>query len=570
MNYNSKGKESVTYDAIVVGSGISGGFAAMELCKKGYKTLVLERGRMVKHGDYPTANLDPWDLENQNMVTAEERAQHYFKQDRLHWWVREDNKPWINKDDEYPYDEVERFDWIRGHHVGGRSIMWGRHCYRWSDIDFEANLKESIAIDWPIRYRDIEPWYDYVETFVGVSGQKEGLKQVPDGKFLPAFPLNCAEQHMRESIAKVYPERVVTPGRVANLSEYNPEVHKGTRGQCQTRNRCVRGCPYGAYFSSLSATLPVAEETGNLTIRPDSVVHEIVYDPKTGKASGVSVKDTNSGEEIEFFARVIFCNASTIGTTAILLNSRSATFPDGLGNSSGELGHNMMDHHYGMGASGMLSGFEDTYYKGRRPGGFYIPRFRNIDEATRRKDYVRGFGYQGQAARGRNTPGGAVGADLKKDLFKPGPYYIHMTCFGELLPYHDNKMYLNFDKKDKYGMPIITFDAKLRENEAKLREDGVKCAVEMLEAAGCKDIQFYNDATAPGACIHEMGTARMGRDKKTSVLNKWNQMHEVPNVFITDGSCMTSSGTQNPSITYMALTARAVDYAHKQINSGVL
>jgi glucoside 3-dehydrogenase (cytochrome c) catalytic subunit len=570
MNFNSKGKESVTYDAIVVGSGISGGFAAMELCKKGYKTLVLERGRMVKHGDYPTANQDIWDLGNQNMVTAEERAQHYFKQDRLHWWVREDRKHWINKDDEYPYDEVERFDWIRGHHVGGRSIMWGRHCYRWSDIDFEANMKEGIAIDWPIRYKDIEPWYDYVETFVGVAGQKEGLKQVPDGKFLPAFPLNCAEQHMRESVAKVYPERVITPGRVANLSEYNADIHKGTRGQCQTRDRCVRGCPFGGYFSSLSATLPVAEATGNMHIRPDSVVHEIVYDPKSGKATGVRVKDTNTGEEIDFFARIIFCNASTIGTTAILLNSRSEAFPDGLGNSSGELGHNMMDHHYGMGASGMLPGFEDTYYKGRRPGGFYIPRFRNIDEATRRKDYVRGFGYQGQAARGNNMAGGAIGEDLKNSIFKPGPYYINMTCFGELLPYHDNKMFLNFDKKDKYGMPIITFDAKLRENEAKLREDGVQCAVEMLEAAGCKDISFYNNATAPGACIHEMGTARMGKDKKTSVLNKWNQLHDVPNVFITDGSCMTSSGTQNPSITYMALTARAVDYAHKQINEGKL
>lgn len=570
MMFNSKGKEELTYDAIVIGSGISGGYAAMELCKKGYKTLVLERGRMVRHGEYPTAGLDPWDLPNQNMVTSEEIAQHYFKQNRLSWWVREDHKHFINKDDEYPYDEVERFDWIRGHHVGGRSIMWGKHCYRWSDIDFEANLKEGIAVDWPIRYKDIAPWYDYVETFVGVSGQKEGLKQVPDGKFLPPFPLNCAEQHLRESVAKIYPLRIVTPGRVANLSQYDPEIHKGTRGECQSRNRCVRGCPYGAYFSSLSATLPVAQETGNLTIRPDSIVHEIVFDKASGKASGVRVKDRNTGEDIEFFARIIFCNASTVGTTAILLNSRSESFPDGLGNSSGELGHNMMDHHYGMGASGVLPGFEDTYYKGRKPVGFYIPRFRNIDEATRRKDYVRGFGYQGQASREKGPGNGALGEDLKKSIFKPGPYRISMTCFGELLPYHDNKMFLNFDKRDKHGMPIITFDAKLRENEMKLREDGVQCAVEMLEAAGCKDITSHNAVTAPGACIHEMGTARMGRDPKTSVLNKWNQMHEVPNVFVTDGACMTSSGTQNPSITYMALTARAVDYAHKQINNSVL
>lgn len=567
MNFKIQGKNDYTYDAIVIGSGISGGFAAMELCKKGYKTIVLERGPMRKHGDYPTANLDPWEIENQNMVTQEEIAKHYFKQNRLSWWVREDHKHFINKDDEYPYDEIERFDWIRGHHVGGRSIMWGRHCYRWSDIDFEANAKEGIAIDWPIRYKDIAPWYDYAETFVGVSGQKEGLKQVPDGKFLPPFPLNCVEEHMRNAVQKAYPHRLVTPGRIANLSEYNPEVHKGLRGQCQTRDRCVRGCPYGAYFSSLSATLPVAEETGNLTLAADSIVHEIIFDRQTGKASGVRVVHAITGEEIEYKAKIIFCNASTIGTTAILMNSRSDVFPDGLGNSSGELGHNIMDHHYGMGASGEMVGFEDTYYKGRKAAGFYIPRFRNIDEATRRDDYVRGFGYQGRAHRGMNNLEGKFGAELKDEIFKPGPYHIAMTCFGEILPHHDNKMYLNFDKKDKHGLPIITFDAKLRENEHSMRKDGVTCAEEMLEAAGCKNITSYNDATAPGACIHEMGTARMGRDPKTSVLNKWNQMHEVPNVFVTDGACMTSSGTQNPSITYMALTARAVDYADRQIKN---
>ncbi len=570
MNFNLNGKQEVTYDAIVIGSGISGGFAAMELCKKGYKTLVLERGRMVRHGEYPTANLDMWDLPHQNMVTAEEKAAHYFKQDRLNWWVNEDNKPWINKDDEYPYNEIERFDWIRGHHVGGRSIMWGRHCYRWSDIDFEANLKEGIAVDWPIRYKDIAPWYDYVEKYVGVSGQKEGLKQVPDGLFLKPFELNCAEQHLRESVAKIFPNRVVTPGRVANLSEYNKEIHKGTRGQCQTRNRCWRGCPYGAYFSSLSATLAVAAETGNLTIRADSIVSEIVYDKESGKASAVRIRDAKTGEEIEFFAKVIFCNASTIGTTAILLNSRSEFFPAGLGNTSGELGHNLMDHHYGMGASGTLPGFEDKYYKGRKPVGFYIPRFTNIDDETRQKDYVRGFGYQGSAMRGFNAPEGVIGKELKETIFSPGEYQVSMTCFGEMLPYHENRMFLDFDKKDPNGMPMITFDARLRENEIKLREHGVKCAVEMLEAAGCENINSYNAVTAPGACIHEMGTARMGHDPETSVLNKWNQVHHVPNVFVTDGACMTSSGTQNPSITYMALTARAVDYADKQVKKGEL
>ena len=560
-----------TFDAIVIGSGISGGYAAMELCLKGYKTLMLERGRMVKHGEYPTANKESWELQPDNRVPNEEVKKHYFKQDRLNWWVREDVKHWLNKDDEYDYDEEKRFDWVRGHHVGGRSIMWGRKCYRLSDIDFEANAKEGVGVDWPIRYKDIAPWYDKVETFVGVSGQAEGLKQIPDGNFLEPFPLNCAEQFFREEVGKKYPERVVTPARQANLSEYDPKVHLGKRGQCQSRDRCDRGCPYGGYFSSQSATIPVAEETGNLTIRPWSVVSEIVYDKEQGKASSVKIKDAQSGEELEFFARIIFCNASTVGTTAILLNSRSESFPNGLGNGSGELGHNIMDHHYGMGASGtMPEGFEETYYKGRKPGGFYIPRFRNIDDETERKDYLRGFGYQGGAFRMNNVPGDKMGKDLKEEIFKPGPYRIGMTCFGEMLPYHENKMSLNFEKRDQHGMPTIVFDAELKENEMKLRDDGVKCAVEMLEAAGCTDISSYNSLTAPGACIHEMGTARMGRDPKTSVLNKWNQMHEVPNVFVTDGSCMTSSGTQNPSITYMALTARAVDYAHKQVSEGNL
>jgi len=570
MMFNSKGKEERTYDAIVIGSGISGGYAAMELCTKGYKTLILERGSDIKHGDYPTANMDPWDFENQGKLKQEELDKHYFKQNRLSWWVGEGHKHLINKDDEYPYDEVKRYDWIRGHHVGGRSLMWGRQCYRWSDIDFEANLKEGIAIDWPIRYKDIEPWYDYVETFVGVSGRKEGLPQIPDGKFLKPHDLNCVEQHMRESVMKKYPHRIITPGRCANLTEYDPKIHLGKRGQCQNRNRCVRGCPYGAYFSSQAATLPVAEDTGNLSLRADSIVTEIVYDKKLGKASGVRIKDAISGKEYEYFARIIFCNASTVGSTALLLNSRSESFPDGLGNTSGELGHNMMDHHYGMGASATMDGFEDKYYKGRRPNGFYIPRFRNISKETKRDDYVRGFGYQGGASRVANVPEGLVGAELKEQIFAPGQYHIWMTCFGEILPYHENKMFLNFDKKDKHGMPIITFDAELKENEMTLRKDGVICAEEILEAAGAKNINSWNEATAPGACIHEMGTARMGHSNKTSVLNKWNQIHDVPNVFVTDGSCMTSSGTQNPSITYIALTARAVDHADREVKAGRL
>ncbi len=569
VNINAGGKNEVSYDAIVIGSGISGGFAAMELCRKGYKTLVLEKGRDVKHGEYPTAALDTWELPNNNMVTQEERAAHYFRQQRLGWWVNEDNKHWIAKDDVFPYDEDQRFDWIRGHHLGGRSIMWGRHCYRWSDIDFEANARDGIAIDWPIRYRDIAPWYDYVETFVGITGMKEGLKQVPDGKFLKPFGLNCVETHLRESIGKAFSQRVVTQGRVANLSEYNPKVHLGTRGQCQTRDRCWRGCPYGAYFCSLSSTLAVAAETGNLTIRPMSTVSEIVYDHETQTATGVRIVDTETKETHEFFADIIFCNASTVGSTAIMLNSKSDRFPNGLGNDCGELGHNMMDHHYGMGVSGEIDGFEDKYYKGRRPGGFYIPRFRNIDKSTERKDYIRGFGYQGSASRTKGDRTGGI-AGFKDSLHMAGPYQVRITCFGELLPYHENRMYLNHDKLDPFGLPTVTFDASLKENERKLREDGVNCGLEMLDAAGCKNISSYNAETAPGACIHEMGTARMGRDPKTSVLNKWNQIHSVKNVFVTDGACMTSSGTQNPSITYMALTARAVDYAHKMKNRGDL
>jgi len=560
------------FDAIVIGSGVSGGYSAMELCKKGYKTVMIERGRMVKHGqDYPTALLDDWDMPNQGKTSLDEKEEKYFKQNKLHWCITEQSKHFFNRDDEYSYDEDKPFAWIRGHHVGGRSLTWGRHCPRWSEYDFEANKREGIAIDWPIRYADIEPWYDYVETFVGISGQAEGLKQAPDSKFIAPFPLNCAEKKLREAVKASDPNRVVTAGRVANLSEYNPEVHKGHRGKCLARNRCQRGCPFGAYFSTQSATLPVAEETGNLTLVSDSIVMEVMYDSTTQKASGVKIKNTITGEISEYYARIIFCNASTIGTTAILLNSRSKTFPNGLGNGSGELGHNLMDHHYQFGASGTMEGLEDEYYSGRRPTGFYIPPFVNIDEETKQNDYVRNFGYQGRAERLNNNPEGVVGTDLKNAILKPGAWQIRMTGFGEILPYHDNRMYLNFDKRDKFGMPIITFDASLRENEMQIRKAGTNAAVEMLEAAGCKDIKAIDVPNQEiGSCIHEMGTARMGRDPETSVLNKWNQMHEVPNVFITDGACMTSSATQNPSLTYMALAARAVDYADKQIKAGAL
>ena len=564
MNFNSQGRDEVTYDAIVIGSGISGGYAAMELCTKGYKVLMLERGRMVEHGDYPTANLDTWELDYQNKVPREEIAAHYFKQNRLNWWVNQDNKPWIVKDHEYDYDEVQRFDWIRGHHLGGRSIMWGRQCYRWSDLDFEANLKEGVAVDWPIRYADIEPWYAYVEKFVGIQGNRDGLPHLPDGEFLPPFELNCAEDHFKQAVEKAFPERNVISARTANLTQYMPERHLGTRGQCQARNRCWRGCPFGGYFSSLSSTIPVAQETGNLTIVPHSVVHSLIFDDATQRVTGVNVIDAETKETREYFSKVVFCNASTIGSTAILLNSKSERFPDGLGNDSGELGHNLMDHHYGMGGSGVYEGMQDKYYKGRKPNrGFYIPRFRNLNSATK-KDFLRGYGYQGGMDRVVDM-NAAPGADFKKAISSPGPWRFQATCFGELLPYHENRVFLSADKTDKYGIPTLVFDAGLKDNEHKLREDGVNALAEMMEAAGFKDVTTYNSPTAVGACIHEMGTARMGRDPRTSVLNKWNQVHAVPNVFVTDGSFMTSSGTQNPSITYMAMTARAVDFMDKEL-----
>ncbi|WP_448248756.1 GMC oxidoreductase [Thalassotalea agariperforans] len=571
-NYNSSihNNKETMFDAIVIGSGISGGYAAMELTKKGHKTLMLERGRMVEHGEYPTAHLDKWDMPNQGHTPLKEKEEKYFLQNKLNGFVREDSKHFLNRDDEYPYKEDAPFSWLRGHQVGGRSILWGRHVPRWGKFDFEANKREGIAVEWPIRYEDIAPWYDYVETFVGVAGQAEGLEQCPDGKFIAPFPLNTAEVAIREAVRKKYPDRVITPCRTANLSEYKPEVHLGTRGQCQARNRCVRGCPFGAYFSTQSATLPVARQTGNLTLKSDSIVMEVIYDAELKKATGVKVKNIHSGKITEYYAKIIFCCASTVGTTAILLNSRSESFPNGLGNGSGELGHNLMDHHYGMVANGTLPGHDDEYYQGRRPKGFYIPPFVNINEETRQTEFLGHYGFQGAASRTRNTPEGLIGAALKDEIFKPGKWRVHMHGFGEMLPRHENRMYLDFNDRDKFGMPKIVFDVKWSENETKQRKHALKSAVEMLEAAGCTNITTADKIKEPGAAIHEMGTARMGRDPKTSVLNQWNQMHEVPNVFVTDGACMTSSSSQNPSITYMALTARAVDYADKQIKAGIL
>ncbi len=563
MFFNSKGKEERTFDAIVIGSGISGGWAAKELCEKGLKTIVLERGRDVKHvADYPTATMNPWDFPNNDRVSLEEEK-NYEKQKRTGYTIRQSTKHWWVNDKEHPYSEVKRFDWMRGYHVGGRSIMWGRQSYRLSEMDFEANAKDGFGVDWPIRYKDLAPWYDHVESFAGISGSKEGLPQLPDGKFLPPMEFNCLESHIKERIAKNYSDRMMTIGRNANLTV----AHNG-RGKCQYRNLCMRGCPYGGYFSSNSSTLPAAAKTGNLTLRPHSVVNSIIYDPETKKATGVRIIDGETKETTEYYAKIIFCNASALGSTFILMNSKSDRFPNGLGNDSGELGHNLMDHHFRVGASGTYDGFGDRYYSGRRANGIYIPRFRNLNAATKQKDFVRGYGYQGGASRtnwARSVKELGFGAKFKDDMIEPGPWRFGMTGFGECLPYHENHVTLNEDVRDMYGQPTLTFDAEWKENELKMREDMVQQAVETLEAAGLKNVRPATQGSAPGQGIHEMGTARMGRDPKTSVLNGYNQVHACKNVFVTDGAAMTSAACQNPSLTYMALTARAANYAVQEL-----
>lgn len=561
MNLNLKARKQNSYDAIVVGTGISGGWAAKELTEKGLNTLVLERGRNVRHVlDYPTATKAPWELPYNDRLTAEE-LKEYPVQQRAGYTLRQSTRHWWLRDGDQPYEEAKPFDWFRGYHVGGRSIMWGRHSYRWSDLDFEANLREGIAVDWPIRYRDLAPWYDYVEKFAGISGQAEGLPQLPDGEFLPPIGLNCLENHLRQSMAEKF-DRVLTPGRVANLTR----PHMG-RGSCQYRNLCMRGCPYGAYFSSNAATLPAAEKTGKMTLRPHSVVSSVIYDRELGRATGVRVIDAETLEEMEFYARIIFLNASCLNTTLILLNSTCDRFPHGLGNDSGELGHNLMDHHFRVGANATSDLYPDRYYYGRRPAGFYIPRYRNVERNDR--DYLRGFGYQGGASREgwwRGVREMAIGEELKELVTRPGQWSVGMTAFGEMLPDHRNRVWLNHDRKDKWGQPTLVIECEFGENERRMRKDMANDAAEMLEAAGFRNVTTYDNAVPPGHGIHEMGTARMGRDPRTSVLNSWNQIHSVPNVFVTDGACMTSSACQNPSLTYMALTARAVDHAVKELN----
>lgn len=555
-----------TFDAIVVGTGISGGWAAKELCEKGLKTLVLERGPMVKHiEDYPTMHNDPWDYPAGDVITEESRIRQP-KQSRTGYTTQESRKHFFVDDLIHPYNEVKRFDWMRGYHVGGRSIMWGRQSYRLSDFDFEANLKEGIAVDWPIRYNDIAPWYDYVEQYIGVSGENLGLPQLPDGKFLKPMELNCVEDVLKGTLAQKYNDRLLTIGRTAHITEgTKPGLGRNT---CQYRNRCMRGCPFGGYFSSVSSTLPAAEATGNMTLRPNSIAYEIEYDADSKRATGVKIIDRETKETQTFKAKVIFLCASAVASTSILMQSKSDRFPNGMGNDSGELGHNIMDHHFKAGARAQWDGFEDKYYTGRRPNGIYIPRFRNLGGDTNQKDFVRGYGYQGGGGRGNWSDAVkemAYGADFKHEILKPGGWTMDLNGFGEVLPYHDNQMTLDYDQKDEWGLPTVTFDATIRENELNMRKDMQQQAVEMLEAAGFKEVEGYDDAYALGLGIHEMGTARMGRDPRTSVLNANNQLHEVPNVYVTDGAAMTSAGNQNPSLTYMALTARAAAHAVSEL-----
>jgi choline dehydrogenase-like flavoprotein len=554
------------YDAIVIGSGISGGWAAKELCEKGLKVLLLERGQNIEHiKDYQETNKPVWEYPHRGSRTQELIKDYpVLKRD---YPLNERNLSWWANEKDCPYVEVKRFDWYRGYHVGGRSLMWGRQSYRWSDFDFEANAKDGIAIDWPIRYKDIEPWYDHVESFAGISGSLENLPQLPDGKFLPPMEMNCVEKDVAAKIKDHYKgKRHMIIGRSANITV----PHNG-RTNCQYRNMCDMGCPFGGYFSTQSSTLPAAMATNNLTLLPFSIVKEIIYDKDKKKAKGVRVINAETNQPTEYFSKIIFLCASTFNSAWILMNSATDIWPDGLGSSSGELGHNVMDHHFRCGASGTVEGYDDKYYYGRRPNGVYVPRFRNLFGDKR--EYIRGFGYQGGAGRsgwGREIAELTIGGDFKDALCEPGGWSIGMIAFGEMLPYHENRIYLDKEKKDKWGLPVLAMDVEIKENEKKMRKDMMEDAKEMLEIAGVKNVSTYDSGYFPGMGIHEMGTARMGKDPKTSVLNGHNQVWDCMNVFVTDGSCMASAACQNPSLTYMALTARAADFAVGELKKGNL
>ncbi len=559
------------FDAIVIGSGMSGGIAAKELCERGLKTLVLERGRKLEHGVSYTDWMQPWDLPNANLVPEEELARDYPVQGQCYAMSAATKDYWV-KDSEHPYStpEGKPFTWIRGYHLGGRSIMWGRQSYRLSEMDFEANAKDGHGSDWPIRYADLAPWYDHIEKFIGVAGSQEGLPQLPDGQFLPEFGLNDAELMFKNAVESKFPGRKVISGRVANLSQAQPHHEELGRTSCQNRSICERGCSYGAYHSSLSSSLPAAEKTGNLTIVTDAIVHSIIHDPKTGRVTGVRVIDSNTREGRTYEGRMVFGCASAIATAQILLNSKSEANPRGLANSSDMVGRNLMDHLYGLITAGLMPRGPATTYHGRRPTGIYIPRFRNITETG--DGFIRGYGYQGGVSRmgwrsmALTTPG--IGEKLKARTRRPGPWVMAISGFGEMLPHADNRVTLHSTRKDKWGIPIVHIDCELRENERKMAAQIQADGRAMIEAAGGHVMAKKDEPGTPGLGIHEMGTACMGKDPTKSVLNQYNQAHDVPNLFITDGSAMASSGCQNPSLTYMALSARAAHHAAQFLKEG--
>ncbi|MCJ8321427.1 MAG: GMC family oxidoreductase [Colwellia sp.] len=558
------------FDVIVVGSGMSGGYAAKEFCEKGYKTLVLDRGKPLQHSDYKTESLPPWQMEFRGNVPEAELNERQFIQKKC-YAVSDYTKHLFINDKENPYLQTKPFNWFRSSSIGGKSVLWARQSYRWCKLDFEANKKDGHGIDWPVRYDDIEPWYDYVEPFIGISGSIENISELPDGKFLPPLPMNVVEREIKAKIEKRYPERKFIPARVAHLTEPQ-KVHTDLgRGQCQARNECARGCSWGGYYSSLSGALPAARKTGNLTLTANAQVQKVLYDQASGKATGVSYVDTLTGETKQLTARIIFICASTLASVQILLNSTSMKYPNGIGNTSGVLGHYIMDHTSGSGAGGIVPGHLDSYYQGRRPGGIYIPRFRNVD--LPQSEYLRGFGYQGSAERG-SWQGAiqkiGIGKDFKNSIRTPGPWWFGIGGFGETLPDFKNKVSLHAEKKDQWGMPLLVTDVSQDENTKKMKVDMMNSAVDMLKAAGLKNVRGYNHFEVPGNVIHEMGGACMGKDRQTSYLNKWNQSHEVANLFVTDGAAFASVSCVNPSITFMAFTARAVDYADKQMEKGII
>ena len=552
---------------------MSGGWAAKELTEQGLKTLVLDRGKPLEHGtDYITEGKAPWEMELRGKFDREEALEEQRKQMTCYAYSGYTKHHFIN-DKENPYEAVDgtTFDWFRTAKVGGKSLLWARFSYRFGPVDFESNKLDGHGIDWPIRYSDLEKWYDYVELFAGVSGNRDNIESLPDGIYQPPQVMNIVERHIKEKVESNYPDRHMIIGRCANLTEPTEEQIELGRSKCQARRQCERGCSFGANFSSLSATLPAAERTGNLTLQADSIVHSVLYDEESGKASGVRYINTKTGEATEVTARVVFMCASAISTLQVLLNSRSETYPDGIGNSSGVLGHYVMDHPKGVGARGIMPGFEEHYYQGRRPTATYIPRFRNLK--GQETDYYRGFGLQGGASRegwGRGSSASGIGADFKNANRKPGRWTVRYGAYGEALPYFDNHVRLSETKTDQWGLPILQASVTWRENEYKQLADASATAAEILRVAGLTDVEEYSDIPAPGNANHEMGGACMGRDPKTSYLNKWNQSHDVPNLFVTDGSSLPSGAVQNPSLTYMAISARAANHAARLVKDGVL